>query len=145
MSEKTSNTTEVSNTEPIVDALAVRSFQDAVQQFGGADQLVAAEGFDIKTKDELIGVPMLITRISEGKDQKYGQPFLIVEGITATDKSFLFTDGSTGVQDELRALMYKNNGRTAGFILENGLSKSEYTYKDPSDNKDKPAVTFHIA
>lgn len=133
---------EVVAQEPLIDELTT-SFDDAVSMFQSAGMLDEVVSADITEKDELCGVPLLITQWKTGKDETYGTPWVVVLGITKDNKSFVITDGSQGIAKQLFA-MEASTGRRSGILCKNGLNRSDYTYKDGKGNE-IPASTYYLS
>lgn len=118
--------------------------------------LVSAEelgdGTELVEKDTLVDVPLLIMECSfhlstkgrTGPDKFYAT----VRGITKDHRKFIFSDGSTGVCQQLAFLADKHN-RKGGFIVAGGLVRSDYTVTltDPKTGEDyeSEATTYYLS
>ena len=119
---------------------ALNSFADAVAMFGGQDALSIAseeigDGSIAVDKDDLVGVPFIVTGYDERMSTTFGTPFFVVRGITRDNTKFFFIDGSRerGVRDDLESWT-KKTGYVGGLFCPRGLSKSVYTKEVPDEN-----------
>lgn len=135
----------------------VETWEDAIQlaqeTFG---HLVSAEelgdGTELVNKDTLVDIPLLVMECSFhlstkgriGEDKFY----TTVRGITKDNRKFVFSDGSTGVCQQLAFLADKHN-RKGGFYVAGGLVRSDYTVKltDPKTGEeyDSEATTYYLS
>ncbi|ARK07692.1 hypothetical protein Toil_gp09 [Rhodococcus phage Toil] len=136
----------------IADLAQIQSFDDAFAL--AQDRFVTiisseelGDGFTLTDKSELIGTEMLILawRLQDKEDQtkKFGQPWVIVRAVTRDNRKVVFTDGSTGVRDQLIGIQSLSD-RTGGIHALNGLRVSTYDYTD-NQGVTKEANTFYIA
>lgn len=125
------------------DILAnMKSFKDALEATSNVygNVLEAGEilgnGFHKIDKKHLVGVGFIIV---DYKFQigEFGEDYVFVQVVTVTDKKVFFTDGSTGIREQLRVL--QGLGIRGGVLVPNGLAVSEYEYEG------KPAVTYYLA
>lgn len=143
IAEPTAEEASVAIAEPIVDVLNLASFEDALRVFESVG-VVETETYEITDKAELVNVPFIITEWKYGKEMKYGEtPWVVCEGITKDDKRFLFTDGSTGIAQQLVDIL-EAKGRSKGILVGRGLVRSDYTYMDES-GKEIPATTYYLS
>lgn len=113
-----------------------------------------ADDYPVIDKERLINRPFmaLTWSISKPANESYGTPYIVVRGILRGGKRFRFTDGSTGICEQLIKLTEQRIKSgfavpNAGLICPNGLRKSEYTYRDTDKDGnpvDAPASTFYI-
>ncbi len=123
---------DMSKLERFTDAnlRAITSFEDA---FALAKDVyddvvdvtaVLGNGFTLTTdKSVLVGKKMVIVHfgLNEGD---FGE-FASVAVVTAENKKYIFNDGSTGIKEQLLDLA-RTHHRFGGYLVPNGLSKSEY-------------------
>lgn len=89
-------------------------------------------------KTDLVGRAFVITNWRHNPEGNMGE--FVVCKITVQDGTHgLFTDGSTGIKDQLLKF---NEGRP--IIVPKGLRKSDYMYKDDFGNM-IPATTFYLS
>lgn len=129
----------------------VATFEDAAALVGGAQNIVDAgdvvgTGFlPLDDKSKLCDVPMILVqwRFSEGDYMSGGvkNPYVTVFAITRHGERYRFTDGSTGICQQLIQATVRM-GRTKGLAVPGGLRVSEYTYID--DGVENPAQTFYL-
>lgn len=93
-------------------------------------------------KESLIDRPFVITGWSYNPDGDMGD-FVVVQLTTMDNKHGFFSDGSTGIKDQLLAAENKMGSRKP-IYLPKGLRVSSYMYLDPTDSKSKPAQTFYL-
>lgn len=125
-----------------------------------------AQGIEILTPDELVGIIGDGFVLIEDKDKLLGRPMLILEwanyqgdhgpfvtvrAMTNDGERIIFNDGSTGIRSQLDKIA-KHRGvtpdwkeRVSGGIAINGLRVSEYDYTDPNTGKVSKARTYYLA
>lgn len=100
-----------------------------------------------KEQHKLVGVPFVIVDIKR-RDGDYGEYLslqcrlrnaLIIDS-TETDR-VVINDGSTGIMQQLLSMEVAPQ---LPYFISHGLRKSEYTYKDLDDGKEKPAFTYYL-
>lgn len=99
----------------------------------------------ITEKEKLIGREFAILRVKFNDKGEYDQPYVTVWGKVLGPKGycFVFSDGSTGVNKQLRSMAAANKGvLVLPIICPQGLRVSKYSKK--IDGKDTPAETFYI-
>lgn len=101
-----------------------------------------------KEQHKLIGLPFVIVSIAS-RDGDFGEYLslqcvlhhAIVVDSTETNR-VVINDGSTGIMRQL--LDMADNAPELPYYISHGLRKSEYTWKDPDDGKEKPAFTYYL-
>ena len=119
---------------------------EALLALASEGEVISVRDLDDRTqynKADLIGQPFIITDWSFNPEGNYGE-FTLVKFTTPADDHGFFTDGSTGIKDQLKLWMDKLGGIRPIFVPK-GLRVSAYTYTDPSDGKEKPAETYYIS
>jgi len=99
--------------------------------------------WELTDKEVLVGVPFVIARVRFNPGE-YGRDFVSVCAFLKDGKKIVFNDGGTGIPSQLKQFIDDNGGRDTGIFCEKGLRVSRYKWVDPSDNLEKPAVTFYI-
>jgi hypothetical protein len=136
---------------PDKQGLEELSFEELmeVSQFTVAD----VDEFQPVDKETLVNRPMFILAWTF-KDGDYGpESEYAFVAVRSTDGLGWFTDGGTGIKDQLRRYQAKlekdgvwedfKNGKLGGLRVPNGLRVSNYTYTD-EDGTEKPGHTFYI-
>lgn len=92
----------------------------------------------VSPKEELIGMPMIITRVVHKAVGSYGTPWCVVEAILEDDRKVVFTDGSTGI---LRQLVTPEGELACKLPLfvPSGLRRSQYEHPEFG-----PAETYYL-
>jgi hypothetical protein len=127
------------------DSLAkVESFEEALAALSEGGQLVSAndiygDGFKIVKKEQLVGVPFVVLDAKQIEGD-HGT-FTFVRAITKGSDKVAFSDGSTGVHQQLEELA-DGRGSVSGLVCEKGLTASTYEYEDAQGTH--PATTFYI-
>lgn len=131
----------------------IGSMEDALAIIGGESELVNAaefigDGYAALGKDEkqrLCGVAFLIMKwaMVPGEKSDTGKPFSVLWVLTKSREKLRFTDGSTGVHDQLCEIFDRNEGRVTPMYVPGGLRLSEYDYTD-DDGKTSRARTFYL-
>lgn len=98
-------------------------------------------------KEELVNIPFVVTGWSlNEKKERYNNTFSIVEIVVHNGDKKFFTDGSTGIRDQL--IRYENgktmNGTQKPFLVPHGLKPSDYNYTDPDTGETTKAVTYYF-
>ena len=139
------------------DVQAPATFDDAVALLNAQGvtidtaAVVMPDEFPEVDKKDLVNVPlMLLTwNISDPTKSEFEGQYIVVRGITRMGKRFRFSDGSTGIFQQLRKLTGVRRAQgyatpNAGLVIEKGLVKSDYTFLD---EKGKPAnaTTYYLA
>lgn len=137
--------------KPKQDALATTETDYSALTFGELQALISTgkvahiqEVDDLVRvdKEALIGQPFVITDWAYNPDGDMGD-FMVCRLTTMDDQHRFFSDGSTGIKDQL--LEYeKKMGSKKPIYLPKGLRVSNYNYVDPTDGKSKPASTFYL-
>lgn len=101
-------------------------------------------------KDKLIGKAFILTSW-KFRPGEYGpeSDFAVCEITTKDNEKLLFTDGSTGIKDQLktyeRKLAKLGRPSVSPIYVPNGLMVSNYMWTDPSDGIAKPASTYYFS
>jgi len=143
MTSTTITTTTVNGVHTIADA---NTLNDAVAAFNAAGvdilditDLIGDEFGDVVKKPELVGKAFLIVDVKWHDQGEFG-PFAAVLCMDNDGKRFVFTDGSTGVYQQLLELDERLGDRTlAGIVCRKGLRASEY------EKDGRKAVTYYLA
>jgi hypothetical protein len=126
----------VANANTLNDAFA--AFTAAGVTILDTSDLLGDEFGDIIKKDALLGRAFLIVDV-KFHDGEFG-PFAAVLCIDDAGKRFVFTDGSTGVYQQLLDLDKQLDDRgLAGLACRKGLRASEY------EKDGRKAVTYYLA
>lgn len=146
----------VTKTEPMLtnntEVLAgIGSFADAMQVLSdaGINAIDYSEEFGdgftlLKGNDEkatLVGVPFVILGIKFAEGD-YDTDFAILHVVTEDGRKCVVVDGSTGIRSQAHVMADK--GITAGVLVKNGLTRSDYDYIDEKGKK-TPATTFYLS
>jgi hypothetical protein len=129
------------------DVRNIKTWEEAAALFdeaGVVDASILGDGFQIlrrKDKDQLIGKAFLILDFKEIEGDFGG--FVTLRVVTKANEKFRLSDGSTGIYTQLMEIR-EETGREGGIVVKNGLTRSDYTYTDPSDNSEKPAYTYYL-
>jgi hypothetical protein len=129
------------------DVRNIKTWEEAAALFdeaGVVDASILGDGFQIlrrKDKDQLIGKAFLILDFKEIEGD-FGA-FVTLRIVTKSNEKFRLSDGSTGIYSQLMELR-EETGREGGIVVKNGLTRSDYTYTDPSDNSEKAAYTYYL-
>jgi hypothetical protein len=117
------------------------SFDDAVRflaQNGYAVESAGdllGDGFEQVDKKDLINRTFIIVDAQVSMSKEYiGADFSIVRLIDQGGKKMFFTDGSTGINEQIKMLIARRKGGAAGVICVKGLNVSTY----PIDGDGKP-------
>jgi len=131
------------------DLAAIASMDDAIALLSGMGVAVRevgdliGDGFSLEDKSALVNVAFVIVSFSFAKGE-YGEDFAVVRAVTADNRKIVFTDGSTGVREQVRRLGTKGiNPNAAGVLVKRGLTVSEYEYTDDK-GKVTPAKTYYL-
>lgn len=138
----------------------VKSFDDVLALFN-LSGIVAESmkdygaGFDMVEKSTLVGVDFMAVqwRFIDGDFGDSGDKFVYVQAMTKHGEKVSFTDGSTGIKDQLQNVTSQRMTRghafpTAGLLVMGGLVRSDYTVKIPNKNGElvpTPATTFYLS
>jgi hypothetical protein len=129
---------------PSPTELEVMSYQDlmALMDSGNAVHIQELEDRVMMDQATLVNMPLVITgwKFSNGS---FGE-FAIVQGITHLGTKFIFTDGGTGITEQLHMYQAKLDG-IRPIAVPKGLRRSDYLYHDAAEDKDIPATTFYIS
>lgn len=127
----------------------IRSFEDAAKLFNDASVEIVStdefgDGFVVlptNEKNRLCNVPFFImnTKFSDGDNGL----FVTLHVVTKAGEKLIVNDGSTGIRDQMIAIVRK--GRSQGLYCPRGLSESKYTYDDPNTGEKKNATTYYLA
>ena len=135
---------------------------DAPEDFGAALANLEAAGIKVDSttdvvvdefpeidKAALVGREciFLTWQLSRPESESFGQPFVVVRGITRDGQRFRFSDGSTGLFKQLVKITEKRietNSRTpnAGLHVVYGLTASNYKVPHPDEKKASQGVTI---
>jgi len=124
------------------------SWDDVAEAFGG--ELIVIEGspYEVVKKDDLVGVPFVITDVRFYWSKEYDNPVAAICLLTQDNRKLVFNDGSTGVFEQIKQTVLTTK-RKAGILCKNGLRKSEYevevfdAFKD--ETKTIKAATFYLS
>lgn len=97
----------------------------------------------IVDKDELVGVPFIITGVAI-REGDHG-PYCQVAFLTADGEVGKFSDGSTGVLAQLDPSQNEGAPLRLPIDVPGGLRVSRYQYEDPKTGKETPAATFYLS
>lgn len=151
MNDKAVATTPQYSTEQLA---GIQSFDDAVallKDAGVKPSVISdyGDGFSVlDDKRKLVNVPFVLLdyKFSEGDYNKgpdgVGAEFAICRVVTQSGEKFLFTDGSTGICEQVKDL--RRRGIPGGVLCEKGISVSEYDWYNEKGEK-TPAKTFYLA
>lgn len=109
-----------------------------------------SDGFEEVDKKDLVNRTFLIVMAKMSLSQEYMDdngdplPFAVIKVITQDGKRFRFTDGSTGIAQQIKKLETDRPGGAVGAIIPGGLTVSEYKYIDEK-GKPTPAKTYYFA
>lgn len=109
-----------------------------------------SDGFEEVDKKDLINRTFIIVMAKVSFSQEYTTddgdpaPFVILKVITKDGKRFRFSDGSTGISNQIMMLEAKREGGAVGAIMPKGLTVSEYKFVDEK-GKETPAKTYYLA
>lgn len=124
----------------------ISGFGDALRMAAGAGMLVGrdiiGDGFQVIDKADLVNRKCVILDINFYPGD-YGDA-VALKGVRDDGTKFVINDGSTGIRDQMKALIKRLDGKFHPFTLENGLRESRYTYEDDKGNE-TPAVTYYLA
>lgn len=138
------------------DQLAnIKSYDDIfTEDFGEyVDASDIGDGFAMGDKAQLVGKELSIIDWEYGKNNDFGNPFVIVRLVTKTPfQKLVITDGSTGIMRQLELIYQLSKGTIKKIRCKNGFRASEYwvddvTGKPVGDDyagKKKKAVTYYI-
>lgn len=119
------------------------TFDELVASLGAdlidINELEPREQFD---KDDLVNVPFIVTSVKLHMTGDFGTPWVVVELKTATNKVGWFTDGSTGVAQQLLRI-HTINPSAKAIKVPYGLTKSEYNTEDASGRPIR-AYTYYL-
>jgi len=106
-------------------------------------------GFSVVDKAKLVGVPFLILEWRFNSSELNDDGFVSVAAVTKHNDKVIFNDGSSGVLAQLRMVTEQRTERNhptpqAGLIVQDGLTKSDYTYTDDK-GKSIPATTYYLS
>jgi hypothetical protein len=130
------------------------SFDDAVK-------FLAAKGYTVETaadmlsdgftgieKKKLVNRSFVIVDAKISLSNDYGDDgqFAVVKVFTQDGGKFRFTDGGTGICQQIGMLMSKraDKGGAVGVVIPGGLVDSEYDYTDESTGEVTKAHTFYL-
>lgn len=132
--------------EPDVKELRSLSFAELQAMFDAGNVLHITDVDDVRLveKEQLVGKTFIITDWVEKDTGQYDNPFVIVHVTTPTDEHLVFTDGSTGIRDQLNTYLAKMGGTKQPIYVPKGLRVSNYIYHDELSGKDIPATTYYI-
>lgn len=136
--------------------LAIDSFDAALalvkEEFGA--ELVSADetlgnGFTILNKDAkdvLIGLPCIFMswNFNLGDNGEFVSAQVVARGPGGSTIKAIVNDGSTGIYRQLSEYTRRSNGKQGGMIARRGLTRSDYTYEDPTTGESRPATTYYI-
>lgn len=124
----------------------ISGFGDALRLAAGAGMLVGrdiiGDGFGVIDKRDLVNRKCVILDVNF-YGGKWGDA-VALKGVRDDGTKFVINDGSTGIRDQMKALVNRLDGKFHPFTLENGLRESEYTYTDDKGNE-TPAITYYLA
>lgn len=104
-----------------------------------------------KDKEQLVGVPFIIRKATLSADKLTGNAYVVLHVVTKNNDHFVVTDGSTGIYEQVTALMEKHD-RDYAFLAANGLRSSTYGVSQNgtavplgSPEQVSTATTFYLA
>ena len=115
------------------------SFEQAIEFLSarGVDLIPANEvlgdGFDGVEKAELLNKVFVIMKVTKTVGKQFNVPMVIIHAITREGRRVRFSDGSTGIRDQL-AMFQERYGRNGVGMVVNGLVDSTYTVMQRDDN-----------
>ncbi len=115
-----------------------------IEALGGTGKIVAVDdyvGGGVTEKENLIGVPFVVTGWKEIPSKRFGTDFVVVNITLLTDgSSTVFTDGGQGINNVL--MDFENDHHTRyGLLCPRGLRASSY-----EANEVRPAgTTYYFA
>lgn len=133
----------------------ISSYDDVFgEEFGQyVDASDLGDGFAMGDKADLVGKEFAIIDWEYGKNNDYGNPFVIVRLVTKEPfRKLIITDGGTGIMRQLELIHQMSKGKVKKVLCKGGLRASEYwvddvTGKPVGDDyagKKKKAVTYYI-
>lgn len=143
------NTDVAVTSDQIVDTLNSNldhaSFAELMQLFdaGGVTHIQELDDRVPVEKEALLGMAFVITEWRHNPEGQMGE-FVVCKLTTMDDQHLLFTDGSTGIKEQLLTFQ-KENGNKPIFVPK-GLRKSDYTVDDPfNPGKKLAATTYYLS
>lgn len=127
----------------------VGSFAEAIEMLGGLGNIdeatadLVGDGSIRLDKDELIGVPFLVTSFDDKESDEYEGSFLLIRGITQSGTKFFITDGSRDAGLRVDLLRYRERTGKSHIFCPRGLQMSTYTIKE-GEEKGKTGKTYFI-
>lgn len=111
-----------------------QSYEDALAALeeAGVEVVALETNWSQAEKEALLGRPFLIFDVAFNSGDYAGE-FTSVHLITEDGERYFINDGGTGVYAQLKELVATTK-QTGGFLVKNGLRKSEYDY-DQDDRK----------
>jgi hypothetical protein len=125
------------------------TFDQLLEQAGADGTLDAVKGSDLTDKDQLVGVPLIITAVTfrrgiVGADGTV-RDYVSIEAKTQ-DGDIVFNDGSTGIRRQIVAYLVKKGAIDLGDVASNSdYDKSMYQWQTPEirlELEDVKHVTF---
>lgn len=117
------------NLQAAIEKLRAKGFEAAEE----TAERVEVQGNVIQNKDLLCGVDMLIVNVRRKASQEFGGMMCIVTAMLRSKDVIVFTDGSTGILDELEG---KAPTPDKPLLVLGGLRKSTYPRKKRDENGD---------
>ncbi len=133
----------------------IQSYDDIFgDEFGEyLDSSDLGDGFAMGDKANLVGKEFAIVDWEYGKNNDFGNPFVIVRLVTKDPfQKLIITDGSTGIMRQLELIHQLSKGKIKRVKCRNGLRASEYWVDDVTGQpvgddyagKKKKATTYYI-
>lgn len=134
---------------------AINSYDDIfTEDFGQyVDASDLGDGFAMGDKAQLVGREFAIIDWEYGKNNDYGDSFVIVRLVTREPfQKLIITDGGTGIKRQLELIYQMSKGKIKKVKCKGGLRASEYWVDDVTGQpvgddyagKKKKAVTYYI-
>lgn len=130
--------------EPTIDQLSDMSYEELLGLMDSGQLVHVAEiGFRMPIeKEALVGIPFVITNwVSKLGDMG---SYVRVEIVTRGGDKRFFSDGSTGIRDQLEFALNKLGGVIRPVYVPNGLRASNYVYHNPDTGEHLPATTYYL-
>ena len=102
-------------------------------------------------KDKLVNTPFAIVEWRYASSDKFDSAeFVIVELVTYRDEKYIFTDGSTGIFQQLKLIEEQREAAGSknprrGLLVERGLTRSDYQTHNPQTGELINGTTYYLA
>lgn len=98
-------------------------------------------GLDRNGKRKLVGKRFIMISANFGHDEATGSDYVVCRVVTSDNEKYRFADGSTGIFDQIRAMVQLKGGFVP-IMANHGLRASDYVTQ--VDGKSIQATTFYI-